>query len=74
VNGTTGLDIDVVPAAGVAGAAAHKDAAHVSLANFFAKKVGRTRTLTPHMSSSWHMAKAKALKTPRTALSSLPVV
>jgi hypothetical protein len=39
VNKTTGLDIDVVPAAGVAGAAAHANAAHVSLANFFAKKV-----------------------------------
>jgi hypothetical protein len=40
VNNRTGLDIDVVPAAGVAGAAAHDNTAHVSLANFFAKKVG----------------------------------
>jgi hypothetical protein len=40
VNNKTGLDIDVVPAAGVLGGALHSDVAHVALANFFAKKVG----------------------------------
>lgn len=39
MNNKTGLDIDVVPAAGILGGTVHTDVAHVALANFFAKKV-----------------------------------
>ncbi|WIA33250.1 hypothetical protein OEZ86_006392 [Tetradesmus obliquus] len=38
VNNKAGLDIDVVPAAGILGGTVHTDVAHVALANFFAKK------------------------------------
>jgi hypothetical protein len=41
INNKTGLDIDVVPAAGIVGGAVHSDVAHVALANFFAKKVSK---------------------------------
>lgn len=37
-NGTTGLDVDVLPEAGVVGAP-HNGGVHVSLANIFAHKV-----------------------------------